>query len=546
MQRPAPLTITDYHNRTKHDFGRMARSAGYLDWANQPLPFRYYRGTEQTELPLLESDPQISFAHLLAGKTYKRSRLDLGSLAGLLELSLGLSAWKSAPGAGKWALRINPSSGNLHPTEAHLIVPPIPDLQSGVYHYDPYHHCLERRAGLTGQMARELESCFGGPGFMIVLTSIYWRESWKYGERAYRYCLLDIGHALAALSLAAGLLGWRLSYLSGITDDELVKILGFDQVRWPASEKEVPQLAVWISCSGRKPARSGFRPGWLSGIEHLDFAGLPSRLSRDHVAWQVIEAASLASEKRHAAAPDCRWWYRQGRTLFSSWPDASAAGVIRRRRSAAEYDASRAIDCKAFIALLDAALPCKVAPPFNSGVGAGHVGLMIFVHRVADMEPGLYCLVPDPELGHRLGQAATSAFQWRRVDDLVPLYLLAEGDFAWQAAELSCRQPIAGDSAFSLAMVAHFGPLVVADPFYYRLLHWQCGMIGQMLYLAAEAWNLRGTGIGCFFDDPVHRILGLRDDTFQSLYHFTAGHPLEDRRLETLPPYHHLERKTRV
>ena len=61
-----------------------------------------------------------------------------------------------------------------------------------------------------------------------------------------------------------------------------------------------------------------------------------------------------------------------------------------------------------------------------------------------------------------------------------------------------------------------------------------------MLYLEAEAAGVRGTGIGCYFDDSVHEILGLTDETFQSLYHFTVGTPLEDSRLQTLPAYAHL------
>jgi len=71
----------------------------------------------------------------------------------------------------------------------------------------------------------------------------------------------------------------------------------------------------------------------------------------------------------------------------------------------------------------------------------------------------------------------------------------------------------------------------------YRRLFWEAGMIGQVLYLEAEALGLRATGIGCFFDDPMHRMLGLSDAAYQSLYHFTMGGPLEDSRLTTLPPY---------
>ncbi len=540
MERPAPVTIIDYHNRSKHDFGRMARSAGYLDWSNQPFPFRYYQGAEQVELALLQSDPVVNFGDLMSAKTVPACRFTLDSLAGLLELSLGLSAWKAAPGAGKWALRINPSSGNLHPTEAHLILPSTAGLQAGIYHYDPYHHRLERRALLDDSLMQELEAWFGGPGFMVVLSTIFWRESWKYGERAYRYCLLDTGHGLAAVSLAAALFGWRYSYLPGLSDEQLVGLLGFDRVQWPAREKEVPQVAGWISCQGRKAENAGLPGDWMSKVRQCRFDGRPNRLSREQVAWPVIEAASLATVKSDPSAPVCHWWYREGDQRFEFWPEVAAARVIRRRRSGTEYDASRSIPRDAFVALLDAVLPSRITPPFNAGLGAGQVGLVIFVHRVEGLAPGLYCLAPGRKLLDSLRKAMASDFNWRRVDDLLPLYLLTEGDFTRQAAELSCRQPIAGDSAFSLAMLACFGSLVSGDPHFYRLLHWQCGMIGHMLYLAAETWGLRGTGIGCYFDDPVHHLVGLGDDTFQSLYHFTVGHPLEDRRLQTLEPYHHL------
>ncbi len=62
-------------------------------------------------------------------------------------------------------------------------------------------------------------------------------------------------------------------------------------------------------------------------------------------------------------------------------------------------------------------------------------------------------------------------------------------------------------------------------------------MVGQVLYLEAEAAGVRATGIGCFFDDPVHRVFGIEDFAFQSLYHFTVGGAVDDPRLTTLVPY---------
>jgi len=93
-------------------------------------------------------------------------------------------------------------------------------------------------------------------------------------------------------------------------------------------------------------------------------------------------------------------------------------------------------------------------------------------------------------------------------------------------------------------MLAEFeGRLRQAGAWFYPRLFWEAGLLGQVLYLEAEAAGVRGTGIGCFFDDPVHEMLGVQGLSFQSLYHFTIGGPVEDRRLMTLPPYHHLHRE---
>ena len=93
-------------------------------------------------------------------------------------------------------------------------------------------------------------------------------------------------------------------------------------------------------------------------------------------------------------------------------------------------------------------------------------------------------------------------------------------------------------SAFSLGMVADFeDALGVHGPWYYRRLFWEAGMVGQVLHLEAESAGLRATGIGAYFDDWVHSVLGLADCRLQTLYHVTVGGPIEDTRLTTLPAY---------
>ena len=120
----------------------------------------------------------------------------------------------------------------------------------------------------------------------------------------------------------------------------------------------------------------------------------------------------------------------------------------------------------------------------------------------------------------------------------LPLYLLQEGDCRALAARVSCGQDIAGDGAFSLGMIAEYrDSLTTYGAAFYRNLFWEAGMVGQVLYLEAEEAGIRSTGIGCYFDDPVHEVFGIDSIEWQSFYHFTVGGPVEDRRLTTLPAY---------
>ena len=108
----------------------------------------------------------------------------------------------------------------------------------------------------------------------------------------------------------------------------------------------------------------------------------------------------------------------------------------------------------------------------------------------------------------------------------------------WPATRVSCDQDIAGDGFFSLGMIARFEPaLQERGEWFYRRLFWECGLIGQVLYLEAEAAGGRATGIGCFYDDAVHEVLGLEGRQWQSLYHFSMGMPVEDTRLTSEPGY---------
>ena len=128
-------------------------------------------------------------------------------------------------------------------------------------------------------------------------------------------------------------------------------------------------------------------------------------------------------------------------------------------------------------------------------------------------------------------------YLWQRVDDDLPLYCLLEGDARGLAGFLSCGQDIAADGCVALAMLARVERAVANGNWRYPRLYWECGQIGQLLYLEAEAAGLSGTGIGCYFDDALRELLGDADSGWQSLYHFTLGRAVWDERLTSLPAY---------
>ena len=133
-----------YHDRTKHRLDRYARSLGYLDWANQPNPFRRFDGARLIPLPVPKIEAEPTYDTILAAAA-PPAQVSIKTISNLFFFSLALSAWKQVDGldgqiASRWSLRVNPSSGNLHPTEGYLICGPTPGIAPfpGIYHYAPF------------------------------------------------------------------------------------------------------------------------------------------------------------------------------------------------------------------------------------------------------------------------------------------------------------------------------------------------------------------------------------------------------------------------
>jgi SagB-type dehydrogenase family enzyme len=537
--RPDPLQkVFAYHQATKHAFQSYALGPGTMDWATQPNPFRRYEGAQLIPLEKIPATDVPLYDDAFVPGRIPTTPVNAHSIAQLFYDSLALSAWKST-GQTSWALRVNPSSGNLHPTEGYLICGPIAGLSAKpmVCHYAPAEHGLEVRAEFKLALWEKLCVRFPKPTFFIGLTSIHWREAWKYGQRAYRYCQHDAGHAIGAISIAAAGLGWQTKIIDDLGTNDLALLMG--TFRQHQAEPEEPDVLMACGPLAEATYDVALPENPVRNFESLDWRGVPNQLSPDHVDWGMQETAEAARKPRGSGS------YEQFPTPPQQWSadirPVSLRKIIRHRRSAVAMDGQTRISRNTFYRILQKTLAVPGNVPFSALAWKPHIHLAIFVHRVDDTPAGLYFLVRDTSQQQALEVAITQSHQWRRPSGCpkqLALYCLIEADVREPARQISCFQDIASDGCFSLAMIAQYqDPLEQYGPWFYPRLFWEAGVIGQVLYLEAESADIRSTGIGCFFDDPMHQVLGLKDHKYQDLYHFTLGGHIEDTRLTTLPPY---------
>src|SRR5712692_8195439 len=332
-----------YHHVTKHSYDSVRIHARSLDWHNQPDPFRSYEGAPLIALPADPGFPKAgTFATIAAlaemgSKSDRREEvpLDVAWLSRLLWHSMAISAWKKVPRTGdRYSLRVNPSSGNLHPTETHLALLGFTGLDDGLYHYRADRHALELRSpgDWTGQIARALALPWAAESPLIVgLTSIFWREAWKYRDRAYRYCCHDLGHAMMSLLLAARALGLPGGVVAHFSDLRLAHALGL------VESDDAPM--AFLVFPPQSPSRR------LPTSPQQELAGVPNELSAEEVPYYLLLGMHRSTMLPDPVGPlPCISPVNAGAALGQPFlPDLARdiplGPTVRRRRSALDFDA---------------------------------------------------------------------------------------------------------------------------------------------------------------------------------------------------------------
>ena len=197
-----------YHEETKHSYYSVRSNPNQLDWANQPSTYKVYPNTFQKSA-VDQSNPWHAVVHYAAA----------------------ISAKKFYPPNTEYYLRINPSAGALYPNELYFQARDAEGFKNGIYHYEVKTnqavllHTLEENEGLEPYMGYK----HAMKGLLFLVSAIYYRSSWKYKNRAFRYCLLDAGHLLGSIEHSALLMPHATSILYDIEREKLNTLFGFEQ-----------------------------------------------------------------------------------------------------------------------------------------------------------------------------------------------------------------------------------------------------------------------------------------------------------------------------
>ncbi|MCI0546096.1 MAG: SagB/ThcOx family dehydrogenase [Candidatus Rokubacteria bacterium] len=454
------------------------RTGGHvLDWEIKPSPFKIYPGIDPEplprEFPRLERD---ALAALRVERAETPAPLDREQLAAVLFFSAGITKRRRYPGGGEVFFRAAPSTGALYQTEVYVVVGAAPGLASGVYHFGPGDFALRRlRAGdwrATLAAAAADEAVARAPA-TLVLTAIYWRNTWKYQARGYRHLFWDSGSMLANILAAAAALDLPARLVAGFADGEVNRLVGVDPVR------EAALALVPLGGPGAPAPPAGVPAPLSPEVIPLSAREVDYPLLRQAWADSTLTTGEEVAAWRGEAEPTGAV---AARTLVALPPPAPAAGralgeTIVARGSTREFSGEPISAAELSTALHHA------TRGFPADFPAGLVDLCLNVHAVTGIAPGAYAYYPARHA----------------------LELLRPGDFRGDSAFLCLDQRLGGLSSATVFFLADLGRVLARfGNRGYRLANLEAGLIGGRLYLAAYAQRFGATGL-TFYDDEVVR-----------------------------------------
>ena len=462
-----------YHEATAHSPQSIRSGGRGLDWDTKPEPFKIYPDLPVVALPRDFPVPALDALAAVSTEPAGRAPLDLERLAALLFFSAGVTKRTSYPGGGAMYFRAAPSTGALYQTEAYVVAGDVAGLEPGVYHFSPGDFALRRlREGdFRGALAiAAADDDLASRPATLILSAIYWRNTWKYQARGYRHLFWDSGTMLSNLLASATALDLPARAITGFVDLEVNGLLALD------AEKEGALLLAPVGGQGRPAPVSPVIAAITPEVIPLSSSEVDYPLLRD-----AYENSSLDGESEVQAWREASWPRRPlpGALVALPTPRPSVgralAETIMARGSTRQFSGEAIGAGELSTALWHATRGWPADAP------SGLVDLYLTVHAVDGMEPGAY--------GYRPESHALELIKW--------------GHFRERSAFLCLEQPLGGMSSATVFFLADLAALLeIYGNRGYRLANLEAGLVGGRFYLAAYAQRFGATGL-TFYDRDV-------------------------------------------
>jgi SagB-type dehydrogenase family enzyme len=499
-----------YHEATKHSYLSIRTNPHFMDWNNQPLPFKIYPTLGLLRLPGEMRQTGVAALSAIAESVPAQTNAvpDLEAIAQLLFFSAGITRKRKYPG-GELYFRAAACTGALYEVELYLVCGELAGLQAGVYHFAPAEFGLRllRAGDYRGALllATAGEPAIAHAPLSMICTCTYWRNAWKYQARTYRHFGWDNGTLLANLLAVATAQGLPARVVCGFEDEKVNRLLDVD----PQREVAFSLVALGHSAALALPSPTEILP--------LGFETVP--LSQREVDYPLMREMHAASSLQSAEEVE-KWRGHSSVTDFAApartavplqpWSDKEmprdpVEQVIQRRGSARKF-ARTSILFAQLSTLLDRTT--RGAPAdFLGPLGAQLNDLYLIVHAVEGLPPGAYVF-------HRNRGA---------------LECVKLGDFRAEAGYLGLQQELPADAAVDIFFLADLQPILQRyGNRGYRAVQLEAGILGGKLYLAAYAQRLGATGL-TFFDDDVTRFFSPHAAGKSAIFLVAVGHSAKSK-----------------
>jgi SagB-type dehydrogenase family enzyme len=496
----------NYHEGTKHSFQSVHSSRHFLDFENQPLPFKIYPGLKPIALPRgLEPSGSPALEALAASAVQPEGNplFDLTFLARLLHYSGGITKRTRYP-RGEMLFRAASCTGALYHIDLYLVCGDLPDLEAGVYHFGVHDFALRRlrRGDFRGELVRATagEQAVASAPVVLICSSTFWRNSWKYQARTYRHCFWDGGTILANLLAMTAAHRVPARLVCGFVDERVNRLLGLEP------QREVALALVPLgrdSLVGRTPEVTplALETTPLSQSE-VDYPAIRAM----HEASSLTEEAEVTAWQGAAAvaplAPPSGPLFALGSLHEEKAPQDSIEDVILRRGSSRRF-ARKSVSREQLSTLLSGI--GGIAADFRHP-GARLVNdTYLIANAVEGLPSGSYVYHPDKSA----------------------LELLREGEFRAQAGDLGLEQALPADASANVFFLTDLAPIL--ERFGnrgYRVAQLEAAINGGRLYLGSYALGMGATGL-TFYDDDVTDFFSPHAEGKSAMFLVALGHPVK-------------------